>query len=57
MASAPYVPRSAYEESATGHELSTPLGTIVGWRSGGVSFVLAGSVTAATAAADAAAVQ
>jgi hypothetical protein len=43
--------------SAQGHELSTPLGTIVTWRSGGVSYVLAGSVTAATAEADAAAVQ
>jgi outer membrane lipoprotein-sorting protein len=43
--------------SATGHELSTPLGTLVSWRSGGVSYLLAGSITAATAEADAAAVQ
>ena len=42
---------------ATGHELTTPLGTVVSWQRGGVSFVLAGSVTAATAEADAAAVQ
>lgn len=41
---------------ATGHELSTPLGTVVTWRRGGVTFVLAGSVTAAAAQADAAAV-
>jgi outer membrane lipoprotein-sorting protein len=43
--------------SAQGHELSTPLGTVVTWQSGGVSYILAGSVTAATAEADAAAVQ
>jgi hypothetical protein len=43
--------------SAQGHELSTPLGTVVTWQSGGASYVLAGSVTAATAEADAAAVQ
>jgi outer membrane lipoprotein-sorting protein len=42
---------------AAGHELSTPLGTVVSWERGGVSFVLAGSVTASTAEADAAAVQ
>ena len=34
---------------ATGHELSTPLGTILEWRRGGVMFLLAGSVPAATA--------
>jgi outer membrane lipoprotein-sorting protein len=43
--------------SATGHELSTPLGTVVTWDAGGVTYVLAGSVTAATAEADAAAVR
>jgi outer membrane lipoprotein-sorting protein len=43
--------------SATGHELSTPLGTVVTWDAGSVSYVLAGSVTAATAEADAAAVR
>lgn len=43
--------------TAQGHELSTPLGTAIAWQSGGVSFVLAGSVTAATAEADAAAVK
>jgi outer membrane lipoprotein-sorting protein len=32
-----------------GHELATPLGTIVSWKTGGVSFVLAGSVTSAAA--------
>jgi hypothetical protein len=31
------------------HELSTPLGTIVSWDSGGVSYVLAGSIPAAAA--------
>lgn len=31
------------------HELSTPLGTILEWRRGGVSYVLAGSVPAASA--------
>lgn len=41
---------------ATGHELSTPLGTVVTWQRGGVTFVLAGSVTASAAQADAAAV-
>jgi len=41
---------------ATGHELSTPLGTVVTWQRGGVTYVLAGSVTAAVAQADAAAV-
>lgn len=34
---------------AKGHELSTPLGTIVGWDQGNVSFVVAGSVEQATA--------
>jgi hypothetical protein len=42
---------------AVGHELATPLGSLVTWDSGGVSFVLAGSVTSATAEADAASVQ
>lgn len=41
---------------AAGHELSTPLGTVLTWQHGGVTYVLAGSVTAATAEADAAAV-
>ncbi len=40
---------------AAGHELSTPLGTAVTWQRGGVAYVLAGSVTAAVAEADAAA--
>jgi outer membrane lipoprotein-sorting protein len=43
--------------SATGHELATSLGTIVTWRAGGVAYVLAGSVKAAAAEADAAAVK
>jgi len=43
--------------SGVGHELTTPLGTLVTWERGGVSFVLAGSVDASTAEADAAAVQ
>lgn len=42
---------------ATGHELSTQLGTIIGWASGGVQYVLAGSVPAAAAQAAAAAVK
>jgi hypothetical protein len=37
--------------SATGHELTTALGTVVFWDSGGVSFVVAGSVPATTAEA------
>jgi hypothetical protein len=41
---------------ATGHELATELGTVVAWQSGGTSFVLAGSVPAATAEAAARAV-
>ena len=36
---------------ATGHELVTPLGTVIEWRRDGVSYVLAGSVPAATAEA------
>ena len=43
--------------TGVGRELTTPLGTIVTWERGGVSLVLAGSVTASTAEADAAAVQ
>jgi outer membrane lipoprotein-sorting protein len=34
---------------ATGHELTTPLGTILQWRRGGLTYLLAGSVPAATA--------
>ena len=34
---------------ATGHELATPLGTVLTWNAGGVSYVLAGSVPPATA--------
>jgi outer membrane lipoprotein-sorting protein len=33
----------------TAHELATPLGTVLEWRSNGVSLTLAGSITAATA--------
>ena len=36
-------------DGATGHELSTPLGTILTWRRGDVTYVLAGSIPAATA--------
>ncbi len=36
---------------AHGHELATPLGTIVQWRSGGVSYTVAGSLPAAGAEA------
>jgi outer membrane lipoprotein-sorting protein len=36
-------------DGVQGHELSTPLGTIVQWSRGGVDFVLAGSVSSATA--------
>jgi outer membrane lipoprotein-sorting protein len=39
---------------ATAHELSTPLGTLLQWQRAGVEYVLAGSVTAATAEAGAA---
>jgi len=38
-------------DGATGHELSTPLGTILQWRRSDVTYVLAGSVPAATAQA------
>ena len=31
------------------HELATPLGTILEWQSGGVSTIVAGSVTPAAA--------
>ena len=40
-------------DGVTAHELPTQLGTVLGWDSGGVSYVLAGSVP--TAAAEAAA--
>jgi outer membrane lipoprotein-sorting protein len=36
-------------DGLTAHELSTPLGTILTWDTGGISYVLAGSVPAATA--------
>ncbi|MGH3003624.1 MAG: LolA family protein [Gaiellaceae bacterium] len=39
--------------SATAHELSIPLGTLLRWQRAGVETVLAGSVTASTAEADA----
>jgi outer membrane lipoprotein-sorting protein len=39
---------------ATGHELATPLGTVVEWQRNGVATALAGSVAPATAEADAA---
>jgi outer membrane lipoprotein-sorting protein len=35
-------------DGATGHELVTPLGTVIEWRRGGLSYVLAGSVPSAT---------
>jgi outer membrane lipoprotein-sorting protein len=38
-------------DGATGHELSTPLGTILQWRRGDVTYLLAGSIPAATAQA------
>jgi outer membrane lipoprotein-sorting protein len=38
-------------DGATGHELATPLGTILQWRRNGVSYVLAGSIPTATAEA------
>jgi outer membrane lipoprotein-sorting protein len=38
-------------DGAMGHELVTPLGTVIEWRRGGVSYVLAGSVPSATAEA------
>ena len=38
-------------DGATGHELSTPLGTVLQWRRGDVTYVLAGSIPAATARA------
>jgi outer membrane lipoprotein-sorting protein len=43
--------------SATGHELATPLGTVIEWSNGGVSYLLAGSITSTTAEADAAALK
>lgn len=36
-------------DGATAHELSTQLGTVLAWQSGGVTYLLAGSVPAATA--------
>jgi outer membrane lipoprotein-sorting protein len=36
-------------DGVQGHELATPLGTIIEWSRGGVAYVLAGSVTSATA--------
>jgi outer membrane lipoprotein-sorting protein len=36
-------------DGATGHELTTPLGTILQWRRDGLTYLLAGSVPAATA--------
>jgi outer membrane lipoprotein-sorting protein len=38
-------------DGRTAHELATPLGTVVGWTSNGVSLTLAGSVTSAAAEA------
>ena len=38
-------------DGATGHELATQLGTVLGWDRGGVSYVLAGSVPSAAAEA------
>jgi outer membrane lipoprotein-sorting protein len=38
-------------DGAVGHELSTPLGTILQWQRGGITYLLAGSVPAATAQA------
>jgi outer membrane lipoprotein-sorting protein len=38
-------------DGTTGHELPTPLGTILQWRRNGVSYVLAGSIPTATAEA------
>jgi hypothetical protein len=38
-------------DGLTGHELTTPLGTILQWRRGGVTYLLAGSLPAATAQA------
>jgi hypothetical protein len=37
--------------NAKAHELTTPLGTVLAWNSGGVSFVVAGSVEPSTAEA------
>jgi outer membrane lipoprotein-sorting protein len=44
-------------DGLTAHELATQLGTVLQWRSGGTSFVLAGSVPAAAAEAAARAVR
>src|SRR5581483_5169641 len=44
---------SATIAGAPGHELSTPLGTIVTWQRDGVAYVLGGSVSATVAEADA----
>jgi uncharacterized protein YbjT (DUF2867 family) len=37
--------------SVTANELATPLGTVLTWDAGGVSYVLAGSLTASAAEA------
>jgi outer membrane lipoprotein-sorting protein len=44
-------------DGVSAHELSTPLGTVVTWDRGGVSYVLAGSVPAAAAQAAATALK
>ncbi|HZT91397.1 MAG TPA: hypothetical protein VFA05_05080 [Gaiellaceae bacterium] len=44
-------------DGVTAHELSTPLGTVVTWERGGVSYVLAGSIPAAAAQAAATALR
>ena len=36
-------------DGATGHELATQLGTVLGWQRNGVAFVLAGSLPPAAA--------
>ncbi|HEX3805346.1 MAG TPA: hypothetical protein VHV52_01060 [Gaiellaceae bacterium] len=41
----------------TAHELATPLGTILTWQTGGVSFILAGSIPTASAESAARALQ
>ena len=44
-------------DGLTAHELSTPLGTVLEWQSGGTSYVLAGSLPAAAAESAARAVK